>query len=150
MGVPAAQINMGKQYQMGWGVAKDMDEALRWYQHAANGGEPVAYLNIGLMYLKQEGMEQSDTDAAQWFFKAAECGEPRAMRWMATFHDEGRGVPADPVLALAYEQLAHDFGEDTDGVAWRDFRQKLNDTEAEKALGLAANWSVGMLGLRAA
>ena len=149
MEVPAAEINMGKQYQMGWGVAKDMDEALAWYQRAANGGEPVAYLNIGLMYLNWDDIEQSDIDAALWLFKAAECGEPRAMRWMATLYDEGRGVPLNSVLALAYEQLAHDFGEATDGAAWHEFRQKLNDAEAEKALALAANWSVGMPGLRA-
>ena len=40
------QYKMGECYEMGNGVEKDLDEAIRWYQKAADQGVPAAVQKI--------------------------------------------------------------------------------------------------------
>ena len=60
MGHGPAQNNLGLMYQTGTGVKADLEEAVRWYQHAANQGNLDGQFNLGLMTLKGEGGLKAD------------------------------------------------------------------------------------------
>jgi hypothetical protein len=53
------------------------------------------------------------------------------MQWLAKLSDEGRGITSNPILALAYQQLAHEFGLDSDDETWNAYRANLSDDDAE-------------------
>lgn len=55
-----AQNNLGYLYQTGLGTKADLEEAARWYEHAANQGNLDGMFNFGLMTLKGEGGLQPD------------------------------------------------------------------------------------------
>ena len=55
-----AQNNLGYLYQTGLGTKADLEEAARWYEHAANQGNLDGMFNFGLMTLKGQGGLQPD------------------------------------------------------------------------------------------
>jgi uncharacterized protein len=46
LGEPAGMNNLGTLYQMGRGVPKDLSEARRWYEKAADAGNQNAKDNL--------------------------------------------------------------------------------------------------------
>lgn len=77
-GVAEAQNALGCMYTEAWGVEKDWDKALQWFELAASQGLVKAKINIGLLYLssgigetvnqgieliKQIARETNDADA---------------------------------------------------------------------------------------
>ena len=55
-GVPEAQYNFGLLFSTGNGVAKDDEEAVKWYRLSAEQGFAQAQTNLGLMYGKGLGV----------------------------------------------------------------------------------------------
>jgi TPR repeat protein len=49
-----AQMSMGMAYELGYGVAKDEQEALRWYELAAAQGNVLALERLRLGALPQQ------------------------------------------------------------------------------------------------
>src|SRR5262245_1479133 len=49
-GNPAAQFNLGRLYQQGYGVPKDAAIARRWFELAANRGLVAAQIALGDIY----------------------------------------------------------------------------------------------------
>ena len=60
---------LGRCYEEGVGVGKDLDTAKTWYEKAAMAGLPEAQFNLGLVLLNQDGAENES--AKQWLLKAA-------------------------------------------------------------------------------
>ncbi len=58
-------------------------------------GDKYAQYYIGMMYEYGTGAEQSDEKAAEWYRKAVDKRLPEAMRALAVFYAEGRGVEQD-------------------------------------------------------
>ena len=67
-----AQRSLGIMYEIGRGVARDHETALRWYRQAAVQGDAQAQTNLGAMYANGRGVTQNDADAVRWFRRAAE------------------------------------------------------------------------------
>jgi hypothetical protein len=61
-------------YDEGKGVEQDFEEALKWYQKAAEQGLAEAQNNLGLMYYKGQGVEQNYVTAYAWASIAAANG----------------------------------------------------------------------------
>jgi uncharacterized protein len=66
--------SIGVMYQKGQGVAVDYQEAMRWFQQAAAGGNGTAMYNIGVAYQKGMGVQRDPDEAAKWFAKATAAG----------------------------------------------------------------------------
>ncbi|MBY0264346.1 MAG: sel1 repeat family protein [Holosporales bacterium] len=94
----AAQGNERSSYQLGLaylegqGVRKNLEEAARWFQKAADKEFPPAQYNLGVMYCKGEGVKKNLEEAARWFQKAADQEFPHAQYNLGQMYYEGEGV----------------------------------------------------------
>ena len=73
-GDPLAQNIVGIMLINGWGTARDLGEAARWWRKAADQGFAGAQFNLGRMYGKGDGVPQDYAEAVKWYRKAAEQG----------------------------------------------------------------------------
>jgi hypothetical protein len=69
-GDKAAQCELGRAYHEGLGVAKDHEEALRWYFAASLQGSPLAVHSVGELF-DDEQFPVNYVEAAAWFTIAA-------------------------------------------------------------------------------
>ena len=61
------QYNIGLLYAGGFGVNQDYEEAVRWYQMAAEKGYAPAQIELGVMYAEGWGVSQNYISAHMWF-----------------------------------------------------------------------------------
>ena len=57
-------------YYLGDGIAKDYNEAYKWYILAAEQGFASAQFNLGLMYDNGHGVAQNYNEAFKWYILA--------------------------------------------------------------------------------
>ena len=69
-GDKAAQCELGRAYHEGLGVAKDHEEALKWYFAASLQGSPLAAHSVGELF-DDEQFPVNYVEAAAWFTIAA-------------------------------------------------------------------------------
>jgi len=82
-------------YAQGYGVKPNIEEAIKWYQRAAQKGNAKAQLNMGALYAEGNGVEKNDIEAVEWYRKAAKDGYDKALYNLALMYKDGRGVPRD-------------------------------------------------------
>ncbi|MFV3037882.1 tetratricopeptide repeat protein, partial [Klebsiella pneumoniae] len=70
-----AGFYVGQFYDFGIGIEEDMEQAVKWYQRAADQDEPRARARLGFCYYCGEGVEQDLKKAAALFLRAAEQGD---------------------------------------------------------------------------
>ncbi|MEM5788676.1 MAG: tetratricopeptide repeat protein [Syntrophobacteraceae bacterium] len=75
---PRAQYHLAMLYEEGKVVARDYDQALRWYVSAAEQGHAGAEYRLGLMYYFGQGARQDNVEAIRWLRLAAGHGEAEA------------------------------------------------------------------------
>jgi hypothetical protein len=68
------EFNRGWKYQMGEGMPKDYEEAVKWYRKAANKDHTQAQYNLAQMYRRGQGVLKDDKEATKWYKKAANKG----------------------------------------------------------------------------
>ena len=107
LGNPAAQFYLAKLYETGGGgLKKDLTEARRWTERAADGGDIAAMHNLGLYYYEGEAGPQDSAKAAQWFRKAADEGVKDSQYNLALLYAKGYGVPQNPAEAYKWYLIA--------------------------------------------
>jgi hypothetical protein len=67
-------------YSHGYGVKQDYNQAVAWYQKAADQGYADAQTNLGFMYKNGYGVKQDYNQAREWYQKAADQGDVDAKR----------------------------------------------------------------------
>lgn len=102
-----AQLNLGAAYDHGYGLPKDQEQALHWYQKAAEQGLAEAQFNLAHLLVDAE---ISPVAAAEWMAKAAEQGMLDAQFLMGVTYAEGIGVEQDPLQGRLWLQRAIDAG----------------------------------------
>ncbi len=75
--------------------ARDVAEAAKWYERAANQGLAQAQHNLGSLYYHGSGVPQDHSAAASWFRKTADQGSAKAQTMLAELYYCGRGVPQE-------------------------------------------------------
>lgn len=129
-----AQYFLGRLYQNGNGVPRNVDEAMRWMTLSASQGFGNAALWLGIYYekLQQEVLAFPFYLAFYWFGKAAESGNPMGHFYLAkslqygyhhidTIHDSG--VEAVASTIWLYEKARTN--------AFRELgRSQIDDTSA--------------------
>lgn len=73
-GDPTAQYEMGRRYEMGDGVPRELEKARRWYLKAAGQGNIWAQNNLGRFYGSGEGVTHNYVTAHMWFIIASDGG----------------------------------------------------------------------------
>lgn len=113
-GYPAAQFYLSKLLEGGkGGLKRDMVEARRWSERAANGGDPRAMHNLALYYFKGEGGPRNSTTAALWFRKAADTGLVDSQFNLAQLYESGLGVSQNAAEAYKWYVIAGRAGDAT-------------------------------------
>jgi len=102
-----AAMELADTYRQGWGVAKDEDEAFRWYQIAAGLGNAYAEFVVGQAYTTgKSGVQQNYEEAANWYLKSATLGNDAAENSLGDAYFNGLGVKQDKAAAISWYQRA--------------------------------------------
>lgn len=72
-----SQYQIGRLYEQGWGVGKDFQTALDWYQRAAQQGQGDAQFRIG-MYHMNENPDKNEALGFYWIQSAADNNSAEA------------------------------------------------------------------------
>ncbi len=70
---------LGRLHEEGWGMPKDLKQALRLYREAAGAGDPDAQGRLAVLYREGRGVERDDAKAKLWAVRGATQGNPDAM-----------------------------------------------------------------------
>jgi len=136
-----AQYWLADMYEFGYGVPKDIPEALNWMKKAADQGLATAQGRLGEIYFAGNETIQDFKAAREWLQKAADQKNAVAQRRLGQMEEQGLGAPADPVRAYAlYEQAILDG----DGYAVRlrdDLLKRLSPAQVTEAQALAKTLS---------
>ena len=110
---PGAKYNnIGVMYRDGQkGIARDYEEAMRWFRSAAVQEDAIAQLSIGSIYLNGQGAPVNYWEALTWFRLAADQGNATVQRSIGYMYANGKGVAQDYEEALSWFQLAADQGD---------------------------------------
>jgi len=90
------QESVGGMYAYGTGVDKDEEEAIKWWQKAANQGSSSAQYAPMKLYLQNK----EDKKAFLWASKAAEQGCGWAQVSLGSMYEHGKGVDKDEEKAI--------------------------------------------------
>jgi hypothetical protein len=93
-------------YELGRGVDRDYDTALKWYRRAADQKFAAAEFSVGWMYRKGKSVDKNDETAVMWYRRAAEQGYPKAQFNLGVMYFSGRGVEKNKVFAYMWAHLA--------------------------------------------
>jgi uncharacterized protein len=102
-----AQYALGKLYEQGGLLPRDLKIALGWYARAAELGMVDAQVELAAAYMLGRGVARDAKLAAQWAEKAANAGDVGAQYLVASFYESGEGVKQDlPTAMQWYVQAA--------------------------------------------
>jgi len=91
---------------------QQFEEAVEWYQKAADSNYTAAMFNLAVSYDDGEGVTKDQATANRWYRKAADQGRSSAMWNLAINLDEGKGGPHDAKGAADYLLKAFKAGHD--------------------------------------
>ena len=91
----------------GYGVPKNQEESIKYYQKAWDSGMADAGTDIGWIYSFGDIPSNNDLIAAKWFQRAADKGSSQGMYFMGYFYSEGYGgLPVSEKMAAKYLRQA--------------------------------------------
>lgn len=142
-GDAGAQFMLGELYRLGQGVARNEDEALRWYRKAARQADAAAQGALGAMYLGGHGVAQNNATALKWFRLAADQGLAEAQFNLSTMYGNGQGVTQDDVQAHMWSNIAGGQGHRAARKARDVLAKHMTLAQIAQAQLLARNWQAG-------
>jgi uncharacterized protein len=101
---PDAEFALGKLYENGELIGRDLSAALSWFRRAAEQNHLDAQLELAASYMLGRGTAKDLAQAAQWAEKAAAQGDAGAQYLLASFYEAGDGVTRD--LQKAFDWYA--------------------------------------------
>ncbi len=112
LGSAPAMKAMGTRYATGDGVAKDDVAANDWFLKAATAGDLGAVVTLGTRLEAGIGTAPDYPQAMRWLHAAIDAGlTGQAAGLLGKMVDLGEGVPADPVQAFHWYELAAKAGD---------------------------------------
>jgi hypothetical protein len=106
LGNAEAQSHIGRAYESGAGVRRNIGEATAWFRKAAAQGHSWSQNHLGWMYAGGEGVARDDQQAVRWFRMAAERGNAEAQYNLGFMYQRGRGVPRSTAQAAEWYRRA--------------------------------------------
>ena len=101
-----AQYHLGKCYEKGDGIDKDLEAAAKWYRRAAEKGNSHAQNALGECYYYGRGVIRDEKSAVEWFQKAAEQGHLDSQFWLGFCYINGVGVDYDRDKSIMWYRKA--------------------------------------------
>jgi len=139
LGYAPAQFYLAKLYENGdAGLKKDLDQARRWTERAAEGGDRKAMHNLALYYFEGTGGGKNTTIAAQWFHRAADLGLVDSQYNLGRLYEEGFGVSQNPAEAYKWYLIAAKGGDAESRASAQRLKRQLS-AEAQTAAERAAS-----------
>lgn len=90
------------------------DQASKYWNPQAQGGDPVAQYNVGLLWHNGYGSTPQDfSQAMAWYMKSAEQGYALAMNNIGVMYHNGHGVERSTDTAITWYTLAARHGDST-------------------------------------
>src|SRR5437870_491064 len=87
-----SQVELGRRYDKGEGVAKDYVEAVKWYRKAAEQNDAKAQYALGVCYANGTGVAKDYVEAVKWYRKAAEQNNAEAQANLGICYLMSEGV----------------------------------------------------------
>jgi len=106
VGVAKAQYSVGEMLEKGRGVAKNTEEAFRWYEKAAKQHNTKALFKMGYLYYKGSGVEKDAHQAFQYLEESANQGHIRAQYYLGKLYENGVGTKQNQEKALLWYNRA--------------------------------------------
>lgn len=106
-----AQVRVGRLAELGRGMTKNLPEAVKWYQKAADQGNVEAEAYLGRMYRTGAGVPRDPLKAAKWSIKAATQSNPVAEANLGYMALDGLVGPPNPADAARWFKKAADHGD---------------------------------------
>ncbi len=100
-GDATAQYEVASRYADGRGVPASLEEAVRWYERAAEQGIVPAQFRLGSLYEKGQGVKKDLDTARRLYVEAAGKGHAKAMHNLAVLYAEG--IDGKPDFRMAAE-----------------------------------------------
>ena len=104
------QYAYGVCYEKGWGVEKDLKEAMAWYNKAAEQENGPAYNSIGNLYRTGSGVTADPKQAFEWYQKGADAKDAQAMLNLGNCYYFGMGTEKDEKVAVDWWKAAAEAG----------------------------------------
>lgn len=104
-------LNLGISYLRGRGVKKNLGEARRLFEVAAERNEPKAMGILSTMHANGDGVPIDYDKAVYWARKGAELGDPLATNNLGAAYYDGHGVAKDRPRAIALFRKAAEMGD---------------------------------------
>lgn len=105
------QVRLAGYYYFGnMGIEKNIYEAFRWFNIAANNGDPHAQLFLAKCYALGNGTEKDMDKFFYWIEKAAEQNEPQALTTLGHIYATGQGVDQDLEKGVTFLKRAIGLG----------------------------------------
>ena len=138
LGYAPAQFYLAKLYEDGQaGLPKDLVEARRWTERAAEGGDRKAMHNLALYSFEGVGGPKNLTNAAEWFRRAADLGLVDSQYNLARLYEGGFGVAQNPAEAYKWYLIAGRSGDGESRMSALRIKGQLS-AEAQSAAERAA------------
>ena len=139
-GVAPAQYDLGKLYERGHGVDRDLIEARSLIRKAAEAGHVGAMYDYALFLAEGEGGPKSEPEAVTWFNAAAKHGLLDAQYNLGVVHAEGIGTEKNLAEALFWFEVAAMAGDDGAKQEVANLRKRVTMTESLDAHERAKSW----------
>jgi hypothetical protein len=95
-----AQYNLGRLYEAGQGVPKDVAAAVQWYQRAGQQDLDVAQQRLVRIFRQGEGtVAPNPVESTKWLERLAQGGNVPAMADLGTAYLQGVGVEKNAKIA---------------------------------------------------
>lgn len=101
-----AQYYLGKQYELGLGVAENKQEAIKLYTLSAEQGNADGQFSLATIYEKDNDIETAN----KWYKKAVRNKHPHAMYNLANNYRLGKGIEENHAKALELYKESADLG----------------------------------------
>jgi localization factor PodJL len=109
-GDAGAAYEIGTRFAEGKGVPVNLDEAVKWYDRAAQAGVVPAVFRLGTFYEKGLSVKKDTDIARRYYLQAAERGNAKAMHNLAVLDADGGGKGANYKGAAQWFRKAADRG----------------------------------------
>ena len=104
------QYAYGVCYEKGWGVDKDLKQAVAWYQKAAQQNNGPAFNSLGNFYRMGTGVKADPKQAFEYYVKGAAVNDDQAMLNLGNCYFYGMGTEKDGQAAVQWWEKAAEKG----------------------------------------
>lgn len=105
-----AMYDIGKLYERGRGVDKNMVKAAEWFQKAADANHSAAQARLGIMYFEGRGVKKNHNKALKLLTDAANKDIASAQFQLGNMYELGSGVSKDLIKAISWYKKADKNG----------------------------------------